>query len=590
MGISGPDESNAAGKSTFSNDVLKIELTGPGHENLSIIDIPGIFRSPTEGVTTAEDMELVKEMVQSYIQDERTIILAVLPANVDIATQEIISLAKKVDPNGMRTLGVLTKPDLVDAGGEESVMDLVQGKRNKLRLGYCIVRNRGQKELSSSCTDRFHKEREFFNKTPWLSLDRDRVGVSALKGRLQELLIDITRREFPKVKMQIDQQLAKCKESLAALGPDRESPDQQRRFLQQMAIDFQRLTDYAVDSYYARDQVFNKIPAFRLSTLVVDQTDLFSEAMARYGHTVKFQTSEDDSDVEDDEPNETGEGPGCSVDRSSIRSQEAVPPEFPELSDLFQRNMTLELTTTSNILEWIELEYRRSRGYGLEAIGPAILPTLWQQQSRNWGRIAESCMKNIISLVHDFINKLLEHVCPDERTRIGLRSVLVDNIIERYEKAINHVRFITKVESCTTATKNDYYNANLQKLRTRELRTAIESVSESISDKYMYVRRDMIAPMGNEKFTVQEIHSILKAYYKVARKRFVDNVCLQGVHYHLINGEDSPLRIFSPLCVSSMSSETLEMIAGEEQSTRRYRKELMAEIAALEEGKKLVRA
>src|SRR5580700_1803084 len=142
MGISGPDESCGAGKSTFSNDALKIELTGPDHENLSIIDIPGIFRSPTDGVTTMGDMALVKEMVQSYIRDDRTIILAVLPANVDIATQEILSLAKEVDPNGIRTLGVLTKPDLVDAGGEESVMDLVRGKRNKLRLGYCVVRNR----------------------------------------------------------------------------------------------------------------------------------------------------------------------------------------------------------------------------------------------------------------------------------------------------------------------------------------------------------------------------------------------------------------------------------------------------------------
>ena len=88
-------------------------------------------------------MSLVQSMVKSYIKDSRIIILAVIPAPVDIATQEILSMAEEVDPLGQRTLGVLTKPDLVDKGGEEHVMDLVRGTKNKLNLGYCMVRNRG---------------------------------------------------------------------------------------------------------------------------------------------------------------------------------------------------------------------------------------------------------------------------------------------------------------------------------------------------------------------------------------------------------------------------------------------------------------
>lgn len=51
-------------------------------------------------------------------------------------------MAEEADPLGQRTLGVLTKPDLVDGGGEEHVMVLVRGTRNKLNLGYCMVRNR----------------------------------------------------------------------------------------------------------------------------------------------------------------------------------------------------------------------------------------------------------------------------------------------------------------------------------------------------------------------------------------------------------------------------------------------------------------
>lgn len=141
MGIPAPGQSLAPGLSTFSDDILKIELSGPLRQHLSIIDVPGIFRTPTHGVTTKEDMTLVQSMVKSYIKDSHTIILAVIPAPVDIATQEILSMAEEADPLGQRTLGVLTKPDLVDRGGEEHVMDLVRGIKNKLNLGYCMVRN-----------------------------------------------------------------------------------------------------------------------------------------------------------------------------------------------------------------------------------------------------------------------------------------------------------------------------------------------------------------------------------------------------------------------------------------------------------------
>lgn len=82
-------------------------------------------------------------MVKSYIKDSRTIILAVILAPLDIATQEILSMAEEAEPLGQQTRGIITKPDLVDRGGEEHVMDLVRGTKNKFNLGYYIVRNRG---------------------------------------------------------------------------------------------------------------------------------------------------------------------------------------------------------------------------------------------------------------------------------------------------------------------------------------------------------------------------------------------------------------------------------------------------------------
>lgn len=75
------------------------------------------------------------------MRNPRSVILAVIPANVDIATQEILETAGELDVRGERTLGVLTKPDLVDKGAESAVVDIIEGRSHALNLGWCIVRN-----------------------------------------------------------------------------------------------------------------------------------------------------------------------------------------------------------------------------------------------------------------------------------------------------------------------------------------------------------------------------------------------------------------------------------------------------------------
>ena len=189
-----------AGQKTFSDDVLKVEICGPMRDHLSVVDVPGIFKKVTEGVTTKADMNMVRNMVTSYMQNPRSVILAVIPANVDIATQEILDMANELDPKGERTLGVLTKPDLVDKGAEQSVVDLLEGKNHRLNLGWSIVRNLGQQQLIDSSTDRHANERSFFkSESPWSRLSKDKVGIQALHLRLKDVLTDIVRREFPNV-------------------------------------------------------------------------------------------------------------------------------------------------------------------------------------------------------------------------------------------------------------------------------------------------------------------------------------------------------------------------------------------------------
>lgn len=199
MGVGNPSE---PGKRTFSDDVLRIELCDPNQQHLSVVDVPGIFRRVTEGVTTQSDKSMVRDMVTSYMKNPRSVILAVIPANGDIATQEILDMAEEVDKKGQRTLGVLTKPDIVDEGAESSIIDLLEGRSHKLNLGWAIVRNLGQKELVNTSLDRNTTEFNFFNtKNPWMKLSKDKVGVESLQARLGEILAEIVRREFPHVRL-----------------------------------------------------------------------------------------------------------------------------------------------------------------------------------------------------------------------------------------------------------------------------------------------------------------------------------------------------------------------------------------------------
>ncbi|TGO17537.1 hypothetical protein BPAE_0419g00010 [Botrytis paeoniae] len=591
---------------TFGEDILKIELSGPKRENLSIIDTPGIFRRSIENRTTDEDKSLVRKMVESYIEDERTVILAVLPAGEDEANWEVLSMAGKKDKKGIRTLGVLTKPDLIDPGTEERVMDFVRGKKNPLKLGYYILRNRGMLQRDSSTEERDAEETKFFAREPWSSLDRDHVGVYALKKRLQELLVDITRRELPNVRRQINTQLDICRKELKSMGADRKSTVQQQIYLQGMATNFQKITDHALDAYYARNPIFAEVSAMRLPTLIVDRSDKFALDLSENGHTVDFDIDNDESENDISDSNSESVGEGGSNDDGDSEANIARTPStslliYPELSNLFPDKENSPESEHLPILEWIENEYRKARGSSLQVISPSVLPTLWQQQSMKWREMTRKYLEDIIIYVHDFICKLMEHVCQEERTRSGLMAILQEKIIDQYNLAIKHVEFLLEVElDGMPLTKNPSFQENLYKFRLERIGASLSKssiVKDGLKDKYdqentgTSIRLEDLmlpGPMGDTEYAVNDIYCVLKAYYEIARRRYVDAVCTQGTDYHLLNGKHSPLRIFSPLFVASLTPEQLEEIAGEDTSSKERRENLKKEMSTLEEGKRLL--
>lgn len=119
-------------RASFSDDLLRLEVSGPEEQHFSVVDVPGIFRKTTDGVTTNSDRQMVEKSCAAIWRIRRP---SCSPCNVDIATQEILTMAEEADEEDYRTLGVLTKPDLVNEDAEGPVIDLIEGNRHKLNLG-----------------------------------------------------------------------------------------------------------------------------------------------------------------------------------------------------------------------------------------------------------------------------------------------------------------------------------------------------------------------------------------------------------------------------------------------------------------------
>lgn len=137
------------GANNFSTESVVVELISPDACDLTVVDLPGIIRTVTAGQSITA-IEQVNRLIKNYLLDKRTIILAVIPANQDIATVDILERAQGVDPTGQRTIGVLTKTDLVGPGNEEEVLSVVNNIRKPLHLGYIMVKNRSQKEITEN--------------------------------------------------------------------------------------------------------------------------------------------------------------------------------------------------------------------------------------------------------------------------------------------------------------------------------------------------------------------------------------------------------------------------------------------------------
>ncbi|KAL7907866.1 P-loop containing nucleoside triphosphate hydrolase protein [Trichoderma velutinum] len=286
------DNENA---SAFSVDVLRIDVIGPIGLHLSVVDLPGLISVANEE-QTEEDVEAVRSMVTSYLQSSRTIILAVLQASNDMANQTIIKLARTHDPLGQRTVGIITKPDLINEGSEAKIALVAKNKDSiKLKLGFFLLKNPSPAELKGCVTmaSRSNLERHFFSSPAWASqgLDMSRVGAENLRIFLQDLLDTHIERELPKVREEIKKLLAERDDELRSLGEARPTTDLIRTFLTALSMRFYELLQAALDgNYHSIDaRFFSESDISRLRARVQKSNTEFATYMRESGQRRKIK-------------------------------------------------------------------------------------------------------------------------------------------------------------------------------------------------------------------------------------------------------------------------------------------------------------
>ncbi|XP_039127174.1 dynamin-related protein 1C isoform X2 [Dioscorea cayenensis subsp. rotundata] len=201
----------------ISNVPIHLSIYSPHVVNLTLIDLPGMTKVAVEGQPDSI-VEDIDNMVRSYVEKPNCIILAISPANQDIATSDAIKLAREVDPSGERTFGVLTKLDLMDKG--TNALDVLEGRAYRLQHPWVGIVNRSQADINKNVDmiDARRKEQEYFATSPDYGHLAHKMGSEYLAKLLSQHLESVIRSRIPSIIALINKTISELEAELDRLG------------------------------------------------------------------------------------------------------------------------------------------------------------------------------------------------------------------------------------------------------------------------------------------------------------------------------------------------------------------------------------
>ncbi|XP_061750168.1 dynamin-1-like isoform X1 [Nerophis ophidion] len=223
---------------------INLRVYSPNVLNLTLVDLPGMTKVPV-GDQPADIEQQIRDMLMQFVTKDNCLLLAVSPANSDLANSDALKIAKEVDPQGLRTIGVITKLDLMDEGTD--ARDILENKLLPLRRGYIGVVNRSQKDIDGrkDITAALQAERKFFLSHASYRHLADRMGTAHLQKVLNQQLTNHIRDTLPGLRTKLQNQLLSIEKEVSEyknFNPD--DPGRKTKALlqmvQQFAVDFEK--------------------------------------------------------------------------------------------------------------------------------------------------------------------------------------------------------------------------------------------------------------------------------------------------------------------------------------------------------------
>ncbi|KAI0204468.1 dynamin family protein [Astrocystis sublimbata] len=551
--------------SGFSKDLLRIEISGPHHPHLTIVDLPGLIHSETKQ-QSASDVELVRDVVQTYMKQPRSIILAVVSAKNDFANQIVLKLARSADPEGKRTMGVITKPDMLFAGSgtEAMYISLAKNQEFEFTLGWHVLKNLDSEKVSGSSLLRLRnkEEKEFFSKGVWSQLASSMLGIKALRGKLSEMLLKQIATELPHLIGEIDDKLSECSGLLGQLGEPRVTINEQRLYLLSISEKYQSLI-YEVANGTYNASFFEKANTEcgykqRLRAMIQNLNRDFASNMKQFGHARTIISSEDQVEAERD----------------------AV------LRDDFVKE-------AQGIM-------RRSRGRELPGrFNSSIITDLFLEQSKPWKKIVISHVDQCWDATRECLDLVVKSVA-DGSVGLRLLRTVIDLTLNGLKDKITSkaIELIDSQVVCHPVTYNEQYLEAVHRIQDGRRHEFCSEVIENFfgcgslttSMDLSYKLHDLVSLVkqlsqrqepDDERFAASEAVDCMEAYYSVALKRIVDDISIEVIERKLMAALPAML---SPTVVFKMPEDIVSTIAGESQEMRVKRATLAAQVETLAKG------
>ncbi|KAJ7587408.1 P-loop containing nucleoside triphosphate hydrolase protein [Mycena floridula] len=209
--LAGDDEDPSNPELTFTTNYISLQISGPDVADLSFCDLPGLIASGNE-----TDIQLIRSLVSSYISKPSCVILLTVACETDFQNQGAQQLAKEHDPQGKRTIGVLTKPDRIPAGDENTWLSLIRNEEEPLENNWYCVKQPSSTDLKQGITWEEARSREnsfFLSTPPWTEVDpmyQKYLRTSNLLVRLSKVLSDLISKRLPQIKQELDASIEKA--------------------------------------------------------------------------------------------------------------------------------------------------------------------------------------------------------------------------------------------------------------------------------------------------------------------------------------------------------------------------------------------